>query len=140
MVEALISVLLERLASVTYHHIEDEVRFVLDAKKEVEEFAAHLEDIRAVLEDAEQRQVKEASVRNWLDKLEGIAYKMDDVLDEWNTEILKQQVEKKEANGENAHVANKKTGVNKGHLLVLSSGLVQFRLPMPNLADLGWCS
>nr|XP_028962690.1 putative disease resistance protein RGA3 isoform X2 [Malus domestica]XP_028962691.1 putative disease resistance protein RGA3 isoform X2 [Malus domestica] len=101
MAEALISVLLEKLASVTYEYVGEEVKLVLDADKDVKEFKAKLEVIRAVLEEAEQRQVnpKEANVRIWLEELKDVSYKMDNVLDEWNTEILKQQVEKQEEHG-----------------------------------------
>lgn len=65
-------------------------KLFLNVKKEVEDFTSNLHDIQAAPEDAEQRQVKEASVRNWLDKLKQIPYEMGDVLDEWNNEILKQ--------------------------------------------------
>jgi hypothetical protein len=62
-----------------------------------------------VLEDAEKQQVKEASVRDWLDQLKDVSYEMDEVLDEWNTEILKQEVEaKQEEEGENALVTKRK--------------------------------
>lgn len=73
MVAALVLMLLDKLASVTYEYTEKEVRLVLDVKKEVEEFTGNLEAIQAVLEDAEQKQVKHASVRNWLDKLEEVS-------------------------------------------------------------------
>ncbi|XP_068312395.1 putative disease resistance protein RGA3 [Pyrus communis] len=99
MAEALISVLLEKLASVTYQYVGEEVKLFLNAEKDVQEFEAKLKAIRAVLEDAELRQVKEASVRNWLEQLTEVSYMMDNVLDEWNTEILKQQVEKQEEHG-----------------------------------------
>nr|XP_011459981.1 PREDICTED: putative disease resistance protein RGA3 isoform X2 [Fragaria vesca subsp. vesca] len=105
MVEALVLMLLDKLASVTYEYTEKEVRLVLDVQKEVEEFTGNLEAIQAVLEDAEQKQVKHASVRNWLDKLEEVSCKMDDVLDEWNTEILRQKLENQE---ETALVTKKK--------------------------------
>nr|XP_028962148.1 putative disease resistance protein RGA3 [Malus domestica] len=96
MAEALISWLLEKLASVTYQYVEEEVKLVLNAEKDVKEFADNLEAIGAVLEDAEQRQVKEKRVRKWLEELKDVSYKMDNVLDEWNTEILKLKVEKQE--------------------------------------------
>ncbi|XP_048436220.1 putative disease resistance protein RGA3 [Pyrus x bretschneideri] len=108
MAEALISVLLEQLASITYQHVEKEVSLVLNAEEDVAKFARNLEVIRAVLEDAEQRQVKDAGVRNWLEKLEDVSYKMDNVLDEWNTEILKQQVEKQEEHGGSTSLVTKK--------------------------------
>ncbi|TQD86965.1 hypothetical protein C1H46_027479 [Malus baccata] len=108
MAEALISVLLEQLASVTYQHVGREVKLVLNAEKDVQEFEANLEAIRAVLEDAEQRQVKDASVRNWLEKLKDVSYKMENVLDEWKTEILKQQVEEQEDLGGTTSLVTKK--------------------------------
>ncbi|TQD78501.1 hypothetical protein C1H46_035930 [Malus baccata] len=99
MAEALISVLLEQLASVTYQHVGQEVKLVLNAEKDVQEFEANLKVIGAVLEDAELRQVRDANVRNWLEQLKDVSYKMDNVVDEWKTEILKQQVEKQEEHG-----------------------------------------
>nr|XP_028962705.1 putative disease resistance protein RGA3 [Malus domestica] len=108
MAEALISVLLQNLASVTYQYGEEEVKLVLNAEKDVQEFEAKLKAIRAVLADAELRQVKEASVRNWLEGLTEVSYKMDDVLDEWNTEILKQQIEKQEENGGSTSLVTEK--------------------------------
>ncbi|KAL6297254.1 hypothetical protein ACE6H2_005396 [Prunus campanulata] len=109
MADALISMLLERLASTTYEYIEGELKHVLNVKEDVEKFTATVEVIQAVLEDAEQRQVTEASVKIWLDKLKDISYQMVDVLDEWNTDILKQQVEKQEREGDpNALVTKKK--------------------------------
>ncbi|KAM2925125.1 hypothetical protein FF1_042677 [Malus domestica] len=100
MAEAIISTLLDLLASTVYEYVDEEVRLVLDAKKDVEEFAGNLRAIQAVLEDAEQRQVKEAGVRIWLDRLKDISFQMVDVLDEWNTDMLRQQVEKQEREGE----------------------------------------
>ncbi|XP_048444100.1 putative disease resistance protein RGA3 [Pyrus x bretschneideri] len=108
MADAIISMLLDRLSSTIYEYIDGEVKLVLDAKKDVEEFAGNLRAIQAVLEDAEQRQVKDGSVRIWLDQLKDISLQMVDVLDEWNTDMLRQQVEKQERKGENAHVPEKK--------------------------------
>ncbi|PRQ20582.1 putative P-loop containing nucleoside triphosphate hydrolase, leucine-rich repeat domain, L [Rosa chinensis] len=93
MVEALISVLLEKLASIVFEHTKQAVTLVLNAEEDVHSFRSNLEAIQAVLEDAEKKQVTEARVRDWLQKLKDVSYEMDDVLDEWNTEILKQQVE-----------------------------------------------
>ncbi|CAN6582751.1 unnamed protein product [Malus baccata var. baccata] len=107
MAEAIISTLLDLLASTVYEYVGGEVKLVLKAKRDVEEFARNLRAIQAVLEDAEQRQVKDASVRNWLDQLKDISFQMVDVLDEWNTDILRQQVEKQEREAENAPVPEK---------------------------------
>nr|XP_028962329.1 putative disease resistance protein RGA3 [Malus domestica] len=108
MADAIISMLLDRLASTVYEYVDGEVKLVLNAKKDVEDFAGNLRAIQAVLEDAEQRQVKEASMRIWLDQLKNISFQMVDVLDEWNTNMLRQQVEKQEREGENAPVPEKK--------------------------------
>nr|XP_028962326.1 disease resistance protein RGA2 [Malus domestica] len=108
MADGIIYMLLDRLASTVYEYVDGEVKLVLDAKKDVEEFAGNLRAIQAVLEDAEQRQVKEANVRIWLDQLKDISFQMVDVLDEWNTDMLRQQVEKQEREGENVPVPEKK--------------------------------
>ncbi|KAK9997571.1 hypothetical protein SO802_022257 [Lithocarpus litseifolius] len=49
--------------------------------------------IRAVLTDAERRQVRDESVNLWLQKLEDVAYEADDVLDEFMYENLRQKIE-----------------------------------------------
>ncbi|XP_021830712.1 putative disease resistance protein RGA3 [Prunus avium] len=65
----------------------------MDVKKEVAKLTRNFKAIKAVLENAEERQMKEVAVRYWLDSLKDVSYEMDDVLDEWNTEILKQEKE-----------------------------------------------
>ncbi|CAN6696413.1 unnamed protein product [Malus baccata var. baccata] len=99
MTEVLISTLLEKLASMAYEYVAEEGKLVLNVEKEVEDFAGTLKAIQALLEDAERKQMEEASVRNWLDSLKEISYDMVDVLDDWNGEILRQQVEKREREG-----------------------------------------
>ncbi|XP_007214309.2 putative disease resistance protein RGA3, partial [Prunus persica] len=109
MADALIYVLLERLASTTYEYIEGGVKLVLNVKEDVKKFTRTLRVIQAVLEDAEQRQVTDQAVKIWLDELKDVSYQMVDVLDEWNTNILRQQVEKQEREGDpNALVTKKK--------------------------------
>ena len=49
--------------------------------------------MRAVLADAEKRQVKDESVKLWLQMLEDVAYEADDVLDEFAYENLRQKIE-----------------------------------------------
>ncbi|KAG8380077.1 hypothetical protein BUALT_Bualt07G0156100 [Buddleja alternifolia] len=46
-----------------------------------------------VLDDAERRGYKEKIVQHWLNKLEETSYDIADVLDEWNYEKLKLQIE-----------------------------------------------
>lgn len=59
--------------------------------------------MKTVLDNAEKRQVKERAVKLWLQKLKEISYEMDDVLDEWNTPMIKLEIEKEveDKNAEN---------------------------------------
>ncbi|CAL9010515.1 unnamed protein product [Prunus brigantina] len=104
MAEALISVLLEQLASI----IQQEVRLVVGVKKEVVKLTSNFKDIEVVLENAEERQVKEVDVRQWLERLKDVSYEMDDVLDKWSTEILKQHIQKQEAGNASSTSTTKK--------------------------------
>ena len=62
-----------------------------------EELLTDLQDslttIRAVLTDAERRQVGEESARLWMRRLKNAAYDVDDVLDEFAYEILRRKIE-----------------------------------------------
>ncbi|XP_062016032.1 putative disease resistance protein RGA3 [Rosa rugosa] len=89
MAEALVGVLLDRLASITLNKVDQELNLVIGVDKEIENLTRTLKAIQAVLEDAEQRQVQEASVRLWLNNLKEVSDEIDDVLDEWSYEILK---------------------------------------------------
>lgn len=49
--------------------------------------------IQAVLQDAEQREIHDVSVKLWLSELRGVAYRAEDVLDEYHYEVLRSIVE-----------------------------------------------
>ncbi|KAH9734021.1 putative disease resistance protein [Citrus sinensis] len=51
-----------------------------------------LEMIQAVLAEAEDRQTRETSVKTWLDDLQNLAYDVQDVLDELETEALRREL------------------------------------------------
>ena len=94
MAEALVSHILAQLISITSQQIVENVRLVVGVDKQVEKLTTNFLAIQAVLEDAERRQVKEATVRLWLDNLKDVSFEMEDVLDEWSTAILKSQIDK----------------------------------------------
>ncbi|KAM5575116.1 putative disease resistance protein RGA3 [Rosa sericea] len=104
MAEALVNFLVEQLGSVVYHHTSEWVTLVLNAKKDVDKFSSTLKLIQNVLHDAEKKQVSDPAVRDWLDQLKDVSYKMDDVLDAWNTEIGKREAKKQERQGSDVEV------------------------------------
>ncbi|RVW83195.1 putative disease resistance protein RGA1 [Vitis vinifera] len=92
MADALVSIVLERLASVLKQQIRQQVTLVVGVKSEVDNLKSTLQSIRAVLGDAEKRQFTEELVKVWLERLKDISYQMDDMVDGWNTALLKLQI------------------------------------------------
>ncbi|XP_024039244.1 putative disease resistance protein RGA3 [Citrus clementina] len=93
MVDAIVSSLLEQLISVAADEVKQHVRLVTGVG-EVKKLTSNLRAIRAVLEDAEKRQMqRDNAVTFWLDQLRDASYDMEDVLDEWTTARLKLQIE-----------------------------------------------
>ena len=97
---ALVSTIKDQLSS----SITTEFMAIANVKEEVQKLES-----KAMLNDAEKRQVKEEAVKLWLDKLKDISYKMDDVLDEWNTVMIKAEVEKQEKQEEEKENAETST-------------------------------
>ncbi|WJZ91312.1 hypothetical protein VitviT2T_010397 [Vitis vinifera] len=56
---------------------------------ELENWKEKLMMINEVLDEAEEKQTSKPSVKNWLDNLRDLAYDMEDVLDEFATELLR---------------------------------------------------
>ncbi|KAF9610088.1 hypothetical protein IFM89_019928 [Coptis chinensis] len=99
MAEAILSVVLDQLTSFIRNEIEQEVRLVVGVREELKNLNAHLTLIKAVLEDAEKKEIHDNAIKVWLGQLKDVMYDAEDVLDEWNTRILIS------ANG--PHVANR---------------------------------
>ena len=93
MVDAILSPILEQLTSMAVEEAKEQVRLVKGVGKEVKKLTSSLRVIEAVLHDAEKRQVKEETVRLWLDQLRDACHDMEDVLGEWNTARLKLQID-----------------------------------------------
>ncbi|TXG68912.1 hypothetical protein EZV62_003847 [Acer yangbiense] len=81
MADAIVSDVLEQLTSEIYKKLREEVRLVTGVRNEINKLPSH----------------SRCAVRGWLDKLKDASYDMDDVLDEWNTAILKLQGERRKA-------------------------------------------
>ncbi|PIA36649.1 hypothetical protein AQUCO_03300097v1 [Aquilegia coerulea] len=71
MADALVSLVLENLVSISFVEIEEKERQKL-----------------TVLQDAEAKQVNDGAVKVWLEEFKDIAYDAEDILDEWNTKSL----------------------------------------------------
>jgi len=91
MADALVSVVLEQLSSIIIQEVQREVRLVVGVENEVKKLTSNFQAIQAMFADAEERQLKDQLVKHWLDQLKDVSYDMDDVLDEWGTEIAKSQ-------------------------------------------------
>ncbi|KAF9610065.1 hypothetical protein IFM89_019905 [Coptis chinensis] len=99
MAEAILSAVLDQLASLIRNEVEQKVRLVVGVREELNTLDTHLTLIKAVLEDAEKKEIHDKAVKVWLGQLKDVMYDAEDVLDEWNTRILIS------ANG--PHVANR---------------------------------
>ncbi|XWS16260.1 hypothetical protein CRYUN_Cryun34aG0069800 [Craigia yunnanensis] len=91
MVDALVSAVSQQLAAILFQEAaEYGARLVVGVKEEeVKKLGSTLQIIRAVLVDAEKRQLKEQTIKVWVDKVQNISYDIEDVLDEWKITIRK---------------------------------------------------
>ncbi|PIN16298.1 Apoptotic ATPase [Handroanthus impetiginosus] len=94
MADAVVSIALEKLSDIPL--IGEQINLIKEVKEEISYISSELTTIRYVLEDAENRRYKEKSIQNWLNKLEGISYDVDDLLDERDYAILKRQSDESE--------------------------------------------
>ena len=109
MAEGLVTDLIKQLASIAAREAAQEIRSVIGVDKNIKKLENNLRTVKAVLNDAEKRQVREEAVKLWLEKLKDACYEMDDVVDEWNTAMIKSEIQKhEEENAENALAVKKK--------------------------------
>ncbi|KAL8521431.1 hypothetical protein ACS0TY_011813 [Phlomoides rotata] len=83
MAEAFLQIVLENLNSL----ILEEVGLIMGVNEEMKRLSSNLTTIQAVLEDAEEKQLESKPIRDWLRKLNDLAYEIDDVLDECATHV-----------------------------------------------------
>uniref|UniRef100_A0A2N9HBS1 AAA+ ATPase domain-containing protein n=1 Tax=Fagus sylvatica TaxID=28930 RepID=A0A2N9HBS1_FAGSY len=96
MVDAMVSDLVDQLVSIIAQQAKEEIKLIVGVDEEVQELKHKLRIIQAVLDDAEEGQVKQHVVKHWLAQLKDAYYEMDDVLDSWNTARIKSEIEKEE--------------------------------------------
>ncbi|XP_062075991.1 putative disease resistance protein RGA3 [Humulus lupulus] len=95
MAEAVISMVVDLLGSLPLEKLIKEVSLVSKVQQRVDNLKRNLRSIRAVLHDAENKRwtTNSESVKVWLETLADDAQEMGNVLDQWNTLILKTQIE-----------------------------------------------
>ncbi|XP_062074452.1 putative disease resistance protein RGA3 isoform X1 [Humulus lupulus] len=104
MAETVISVIVQLLGSLPLEAIINEVNVLKSVQRRVENSTRNLRSIRAVLHDAENKRWSSGSesVKVWLETLEDDSQEMADVLDRWNTLILRSQIETGEVRERNS--------------------------------------
>ncbi|XP_044508357.1 putative disease resistance protein RGA1 isoform X1 [Mangifera indica] len=92
MAETIISVIAEKLLSKLIALTSNQVSLAWGVKNDVQELADTLTTIKAVLLDAEEKQIHNRSLRVWLEKLKEVCYDVEDILDDVEVEDLRKQV------------------------------------------------
>nr|GMD04160.1 putative disease resistance protein RGA3 [Ipomoea batatas] len=95
MADGLISGVVKELINILKHQAQ-ELKRALGVEKEIANLSSKLEKIWVVLDDAEKRSFKENGIKLWIEDIKDFSYQVDDVLDEWRTRTLRQQIESPE--------------------------------------------
>jgi hypothetical protein len=96
MADAIVYDLLKQLASITTQQAKEEIKLIVGVDEEVQELKHKLRIIQVMLDNEEERQLKQRVENHWLAQLKDAYYEMDDVLDSWNTARIKLEIEKEE--------------------------------------------
>uniref|UniRef100_A0A2N9F8V0 NB-ARC domain-containing protein n=1 Tax=Fagus sylvatica TaxID=28930 RepID=A0A2N9F8V0_FAGSY len=105
MVDAIVYDLLKQLASITTQQAKEEIKLIVGVDEEVQELKHKLRIIQAMLDNEEERQLKQHVENHWLAQLKDAYYEMDDVLDSWNTARIKLEIEKEEGKSADSNAA-----------------------------------
>ncbi|XP_039114621.1 putative disease resistance protein RGA3 [Dioscorea cayenensis subsp. rotundata] len=92
-VSAFLQILFEKLAVAAL----DEYQSLRNAKKEFQYLSNTLSSIQDLLEDAEEKQLKDKPVRGWLVKLKDVAVDIDDLLDKNKTAVQRSKLKNQKA-------------------------------------------
>jgi len=86
-ISPLLSVVFQKLTS----PILQEFAAAVGVHEELEKLRRTLLRIKSMLGDAEGRQIMDEALNSWLAALKDAAYDADDILDVFNTEVLRKQ-------------------------------------------------
>ncbi|KAK1555806.1 hypothetical protein Q3G72_031524 [Acer saccharum] len=88
MAEIVLSPLLEVVFDKLADPLLEEIANRFNLRKELKKLRRTLRVIRAVLEEAEERQLTDGALKIWLQELKEVAYEMEDLFDEFSPEAL----------------------------------------------------
>ncbi|GLU11223.1 hypothetical protein SLE2022_279830 [Rubroshorea leprosula] len=88
MAEALVSTILQQITTIICEGALEEVRLLRGVKEDLRNLKNNVTSIRALLKDAEEKQISDEPVKLWLDRLQEESLDMEDALDEWRTVFL----------------------------------------------------
>ncbi|KAG7942206.1 hypothetical protein I3843_16G089000 [Carya illinoinensis] len=102
LLSAFLDVLFDRLAS------PELLKFARreGLRNQLDKWSKTVERIREVLDDAEEKQQTQKTVKDWLDDLRDLAYDVEDILDEFATEALQRKLMAGESQASNSMVRN----------------------------------
>ncbi|KAL0423809.1 UNVERIFIED_CONTAM: Disease resistance protein RGA2 [Sesamum radiatum] len=89
LIDSAVQVLVEKLITIA----SEEIGLIFGVKEELASLKDSFTKIQAFLNDASKRQVEEEAAKLWLKDLEYIAYEADNLLDEFNYEIVRRKVQ-----------------------------------------------
>ncbi|MED6139589.1 hypothetical protein PIB30_085313 [Stylosanthes scabra] len=78
MADSLLQIVIENLQA----FLQDELATILGVNSQIQELSGNLVAIHAVLQDAEEKQIRDRAVKLWLQNLSDAAHVLDDILDE----------------------------------------------------------
>ncbi|XP_027082136.1 disease resistance protein RGA2-like [Coffea arabica] len=81
---------LESLVKFLNSPIQEELGLLCGIETEIQKLSSLLSTTKAVIEDAEQKQFTDKAIQLWLQKLNLIAYEVDDILDDYATEVSRE--------------------------------------------------
>ncbi|XP_062016475.1 putative disease resistance RPP13-like protein 1 [Rosa rugosa] len=89
-----LAVLFDRMAS---RPVLDFIRGKKTTKGLIQTLKMKLLSVNKLLDDAEEKQLKDSGVREWLNDLKDVLYRADDLLDEIKTEVLRCKMEQEDS-------------------------------------------
>ncbi|KAM7486621.1 hypothetical protein LguiA_002630 [Lonicera macranthoides] len=92
MADAVLNVVVEEVSKKVLSLIGEEIGLVWSFKEELARLSESLTMIRAVLHDAEARQVHEEAMKLWMQRLKGVVDDVEIALDEFAYKILQRKL------------------------------------------------